>query len=93
MPLAVHGLPNDTTEDRVREYFAQCGEMTNCRLLLNKVGKCNGIAIMSFATKEASEACIALNGADFDSCCLGIDYDKDVIRVREKLEGCHTVWV
>jgi len=29
--IFVKGLSNDATEDRVREYFAQCGEMTDCR--------------------------------------------------------------
>ena len=48
---------------------------------------------MSFATKEASEACIVLHGADFDGRCLKINYDKGLIRVNKKPEECHIVWV
>ena len=56
------------------------------------------IAVIEFATKEGSEACLALNGGDFNGRWLNIKYStsKPILTPREpsaKPEGCLTVFV
>jgi len=64
-------------------------EMTHCTLPLNPDGRSSGIATIRVATKEASEACIALKGTDVDARWLRIQKNKNMI--SEKLEGCALV--
>ena len=56
------------------------------------------LAVIEFATKEGGEACLALNGGDFNGRWLNIKYStpKAALGQREpsaKAEGCLTVFV
>lgn len=95
--MFVRGLPWRADEYQVREYFAQCGEIISCDLPLQHDGRSSGTAIIEFSTKEACEACVALNGEDFDGRWLSIQYSTNkpvgVRQTSEKPEGCNTVFV
>ena len=72
--IYVSGIVRSVTEDRLREYFAPCGEMTHCEILLNRDGIRIGEAYLEFATEIASKACIALHGAELDGSRLIINH-------------------
>lgn len=71
----VANLPFDVTEERLRELFASCGEAGPIRWLEHKdSGKFKGSVFLSFASKEAAAAAVALNGTDADGRALRVDF-------------------
>eukprot|EP00804_Cyclotella_cryptica_P022884 CCRYP_005095-RA/>CCRYP_005095-RA protein AED:0.12 eAED:0.12 QI:177/1/1/1/1/1/3/279/480 len=94
----VRGLPWKATEDEVRDFFAQCGEIASLELPMMDDGRSSGTAIIDFTTAEAAASAIEQNGADFNGRWLSIKYSssKPIIAPREasqKEPGCTTVFV
>lgn len=66
--LFVGNLPFSTTEDDLREIFAQYGELVNVSLLTDKFsGRSKGFGFVEYTTEEAAQAAIeALHGSDLN---------------------------
>lgn len=72
--------------DRLSQEFAECGEVVSARVQLDGVtGKSRGFGYVTFATTEAVEAAISLNGTkEIDGRTLNLDKSADVGPNREK---------
>ena len=65
--LYVGGLPYSTTEDALREHFAQAGSVTSAVIIMDKMtgrSKCFGFVEMG-SDEEAKKAIEMFNGQDF----------------------------
>ena len=72
--------------DRLSQEFADCGEVVSARVQLDRnTGKSRGFGYVTFATTEAVDAAIALNGTkEVDGRTLNLDKSTDVSPNREK---------
>jgi RNA recognition motif-containing protein len=66
--LYVGNLTYDTTEDELRNLFAQWGPVEEVRLISDK-----GFAFVDVPAESAPEAISALNGQDFKGRSLKVD--------------------
>jgi len=71
----VRGLSNNVTEQDLRDFFADCGEITGVTLLNKKAaGKSKGgCAFIKFATPAEQEAAAECNGSELQGKCLQIE--------------------
>mmetsp|Transcript_41908 Transcript_41908/g.98249 ORF Transcript_41908/g.98249 Transcript_41908/m.98249 type:complete len:487 (-) Transcript_41908:279-1739(-) len=58
-------LPWEATEDGVREFFKECGEIASVRLPLDESGKSKGFGFVGFADKAAVDKAVEYDGAEF----------------------------
>ena len=74
--LFVGNLGWDTTEDALREFFAQAGEVTEVKIIIDKVtNRSKGFGFVTMATEEdATKAIDELNGKDLDGRDISVDY-------------------
>ena len=72
--------------DRLSQEFADCGEVISARVQLDRnTGKSRGFGYVTFATTEAADAAIVLNGTkEIDGRTLNLDKSTDVGANREK---------
>ncbi|KAF9651021.1 RNA-binding domain-containing protein, partial [Thelephora ganbajun] len=72
--------------DRLSQEFADCGEVVSARVQLDRnTGRSRGFGYVTFATTEAVDAAIALNGAkEIDGRILNLDKSTDGGANREK---------
>jgi RNA recognition motif-containing protein len=73
--LHVGNLAYHTTEHALRAKFAEFGEVTDAKLLLDRdSGRSRGFAFVTMSTDaEAERAIEGLNGADLDGRALRVD--------------------
>ena len=73
--LYVGNLSFDTTEDRIQQAFADIGEVTDVKLMLDReTGRSRGFAFVTMATPEdAQKALEQLNGMSLDGRALRVD--------------------
>ncbi|CAO3668289.1 unnamed protein product [Rhizopus stolonifer] len=68
------GISFEATEEQVREFFAECGEIAQLRLRVDEAtGKNRGFCHIDFATQEGKDAAIALSGQEFLGRNIRID--------------------
>ncbi|KAJ6843516.1 multiple RNA-binding domain-containing protein 1 [Iris pallida] len=66
--ICVKNLPKYATEDRLRDFFSQKGEVTDAKLMRTKDGKSRQFAFVGFRTEqEAEEALKFFNNAYMDT--------------------------
>lgn len=66
LTLFVGGLPWSVDEDTLRNDFAECGELADCHLVLDKqTGKSRGLAFVTFKTEAGVQAALAYHGTDY----------------------------
>ncbi|ERM95101.1 hypothetical protein AMTR_s00009p00256580 [Amborella trichopoda] len=56
--ICVKNLPKYVTEDRLREFFSQKGEITDAKLMRTKDGKSRQFAFIGFRTEEEAKEAI-----------------------------------
>lgn len=63
--LYVGSLPYETTEDDLRNHFAECGTIESATVIIDKItGRSKGFGFVEFATdEEAATAMERLNGS------------------------------
>jgi cold-inducible RNA-binding protein len=73
--LYVGNLSFHTTEDVIQSAFAQCGEVTEVKLMLDReTGRSRGFAFVTMGSSEAAKAAIEkMNGADLDGRPLRVN--------------------
>lgn len=55
--LYIRGLPEDITEEKLKELFAECGEIIQCRLLTDQfTGASKGVGFVLFDQKKMAQA-------------------------------------
>ncbi|KAI9358174.1 hypothetical protein BD770DRAFT_303795, partial [Pilaira anomala] len=60
------GISWEAKAEDVKEFFGQCGEITDVRIRLdNATGKNKGFCHIDFTTKAAQDAALALSGSEF----------------------------
>ena len=67
MNIYVGNLPHKTTEDELRQAFAEFGQVTEVRLIMDKFsGESKGFGFVEMPSKaEAEKAIKAMNGKEF----------------------------
>ena len=65
--LVVKNLPSWITEEKLREYFEQKGNLTDCSLKYTSKGKSRRFAFIGYATQEAANQALEY----FDNSCIG----------------------
>merc|ERR1711879_218674 len=73
----VGGLPFSSTEETLKEKFAECGEIATFRMPLNDEGKPRGIAFIEFKDKDACDKALKLNESDMDGRYLSVKMSGD----------------
>ena len=75
MNIYVGNLPHKATEDEVRQAFAEFGEVTEVRLIVDKFsGESRGFGFVEMPSKaEAEKAIEAMNGKDFMERVLNVN--------------------
>ncbi len=83
--LYVGNLPFDTTEEAIREMFAQCGTVSSVALIKDRdTGQSKGFAFVEMASqKEAQNAISTLNGRMIGDRAMKVN----VAKPREERPG------
>jgi RNA recognition motif-containing protein len=73
--LYVGNLAFQTTEDTLQAVFAECGEVTDVKLMLDReTGRSRGFAFVTLATSEAAQNALSrLHGSELDGRALRVD--------------------
>ena len=73
--LFVGGIPFSTTDDELRELFAQHGEVESARVATDReTGRSRGFGFVEMVTDEAGQKAIdALNNTDFGGRTIKVD--------------------
>ncbi|KZT66986.1 hypothetical protein DAEQUDRAFT_758403 [Daedalea quercina L-15889] len=74
MTIFVGRLSWNVDNDWLAQEFAECGEVVEARVQMDRnTGKSRGFAYVTFATAEAVEAALQLNGKEIDGRPVNID--------------------
>ncbi|KAF9346039.1 hypothetical protein BGX26_002490 [Mortierella sp. AD094] len=71
--LFVGNLPWGTTDDEVRDFFTQYGELTDFHAPKDNMGRTKGFAFVEFDEVEADKAVQDANGREFNGRELRVD--------------------
>lgn len=85
--IFVGRLSWNVDNDWLANEFSECGEVISARVQMDRnTGKSRGFGFVTFATVEAADAAVALNGKEIDGRPVNIDRstDQDKSQVREK---------
>jgi RNA recognition motif-containing protein len=76
--LFVGGLPYSTSNERLREVFAECGQVESAVIVTDRdTGRSRGFGFVEMATPEEAEAAISrFNGQDFEGRRLQVEKAK-----------------
>lgn len=64
--IFIGSLPLGCTENSIRQFFADCGNLKSVNNSTTKDGKSRGFAFVEFSTPEATQRAIAMNGMQLD---------------------------
>jgi len=75
MNIYAGNLPHETTEDELRQAFAQFGQVTEVRLIMDKFsGESKGFGFVEMPSKaEAEKAIEEMNGKEFMGRVLSVN--------------------
>ncbi|MBI3952736.1 MAG: RNA-binding protein [Candidatus Doudnabacteria bacterium] len=81
--LFVGGLPYSTTDDQLKEHFAQAGTVASAQVITDKFsGRSKGFGFIEMSSDEEADKAIQMfNGADFGGRSLAVN------EARPKTEG------
>ena len=73
--LFVGGLAWATRDETLRDHFAQCGEVTDAKVIMEReTGRSRGFGFVTFADAEtAAKAREELNNSDLDGRSIRVD--------------------
>ncbi len=73
--LYVGGLSYSTTEDTLRDYFAQCGNVDSVKIITDReTGRSKGFGFVEMATDQAAQDAIAkFDGKEFEGRRLTVN--------------------
>ena len=73
--LYVGGLPYKTTEDELKDFFAQAGTVSSVTIITDKLsGRSKGFGFVEMSSEEEAKKAIEMfNGKDFDGRNITVD--------------------
>jgi RNA recognition motif-containing protein len=76
--LFVGGIAWATTEEGLKEFFSQAGEVLEVKIITDReTGRSKGFGFVTMATEEAAEKAVELlNGKELDGRTLRVDIAK-----------------
>lgn len=76
--LYVGGLSYSTTEDELREYFSQAGNITSVAIIIDKMsGRSKGFGFVEMSTEDEANSAISMfNGKEFGGRTLTVNEAK-----------------
>ncbi len=76
--LYVGGLSYSTTEDELREYFSQAGNVTSVAIIMDKMtGRSKGFGFVEMSTEDEINSAISMfNGKEFGGRSLTVNEAK-----------------
>ena len=77
--LFIGGLSWDTTDQSLQDAFAQYGEVTSVRVVVDKnTGRSKGFGFVEYATRDAAqEAVDKMNGQELDGRQIRADFAQE----------------
>jgi nucleolin len=84
----VRGLPWKATEEEIREFFKDCGDIAKLEMPLDDQGRSSGTAIIEFDSSDAAAKALDLDQATFGERWLSVKPSTRAV----KPEGCTTVF-
>lgn len=87
--LYVGGLPYSTTEDALKEYFAQAGSVDTATIIVDKMsGRSKGFGFVEMSTDEdAQKAIEQFNGVEFEGRKLTVNEARPMEARPPRREG------
>jgi len=78
MNIYISNLSFNVTDDDLRDYFAEYGEVTSAKVIMDKfTGKSRGFAFVEMSDDEAAKKAIEeLDGATVDGRVIGVSVAK-----------------
>lgn len=79
--LYVGGLPYNTTQDALRDAFAQCGTVLSASIIMDKMtGRSKGFGFVEMASDEGAEKAIEMwNGNEFEGRRLTVNEARPMV--------------
>ena len=72
--LYVGNFPYTVDEGQLRDLFAPYGEISELALVMDReTGRPKGFAFVTFATQQAAEKALELNGRDLGGCLVKVN--------------------
>lgn len=76
--IYVGNISYETTEDNLRDFFAQYGNIEDIKLISDyQTGRSKGFGFVTFSTDDEGEAALAANGAELDNRKLNVNTARD----------------
>ena len=76
--LFVGGLPWSTDDDALNAAFAEYGEVVEAKVVVDReTGRSRGFGFVTFASDEAAEKAIALDGTELGGRTIRVDHARD----------------
>lgn len=87
--LYVGGLPYSTTDDALRDAFAQVGTVESATIIIDKMsGRSKGFGFVEMSTDEEADAAIEMwNGKDFEGRKLTVNEARPMEARPPRREG------
>lgn len=74
MKIYVGNLSYQTTEDNLRDFFADCGEVADVKIIIDReTRRSKGFGFVTFETQEGADKALALSEPTLDGRNLRID--------------------
>ena len=71
--IYVGNLSYKSTEDSIRDFFGDCGEIDNVRIATSQDGKMKGFCHVTFEDEGAADKALAKNGEELDGRNVKVD--------------------
>ena len=84
--IFVGGLPWATDDARLREFFADCGEVVDAKVILDReTNRSRGFGFVTFDSPESAQKALALDGRALDGRNIKLDLAEE--RPRDSRPG------
>lgn len=74
----VGGLSWDTDNNSLNDFFTQCGEVVEAKVITDReTGRSRGFGFVSFTEVDSATRAIDMNGEELDGRAIRVDYAND----------------
>ena len=76
--IYVGNLPYSTSEDDLKEFFGECGEVEDVKIIMDReTGRSKGFGFVTFDSNDAVTASLEKNNTELDGRSLRINIAKE----------------